>query len=44
VARTTDELTGAWNDWRSGNEDRFGPVPSGLPRIEAPTPPWVRER
>lgn len=43
VARTTDELTGAWRDWHSGNEDRFGPVPSKLQRIEAPVPPWVRE-
>jgi len=43
VARTTDELTGAWRDWQSGNEDRFGPVPSTLQRIEAPVPPWVRE-
>ncbi len=42
VARTTDELTQAWHDWQIGNEDRFGPVPSILERIEAPTPPWVR--
>ena len=42
VARTTDELTEAWHDWQVGNEDRFGPVPSTLARIEAPTPPWVR--
>lgn len=42
VARTTDELTEAWHDWQVGDEDRFGPVPSGLDRIEAPTPPWVR--
>jgi len=44
VARTTDELTEAWRDWKMGNEDRFGPVPSGLERMEAPTPPWIRER
>lgn len=43
VARTTDELTEAWHDWQVGNEDRFGPVPSGLERIEAPTPPWIRQ-
>lgn len=43
VARTTDELTEAWHDWRVGNEDRFGPVPSGLERMEAPTPPWIRD-
>jgi hypothetical protein len=43
VARTTDELTEAWRDWKMGNEDRFGPVPSGLERMEAPTPPWIRE-
>jgi len=41
VARTTDELTEAWHDWQVGNEDRFGPVPSALERIEAPTPPWI---
>jgi hypothetical protein len=43
VARTTEELTEAWHDWNLGNEDRFGPVPSGLRRMEAPTPPWIRE-
>lgn len=43
VARTTDELTEAWHDWSVGNEDRFGPVPTGLDRMEAPTPPWIRE-
>lgn len=41
VARTTDEITTAWHDWETGNEDRFGPVPSSLERIEAPRPPWV---
>ena len=44
VARTTEELTEAWRDWNLINEDRFGPVPSGLRRMEAPTPPWIRER
>jgi redox-sensitive bicupin YhaK (pirin superfamily) len=42
VARTEDEITDAWRDWRDGNDDRFGPVPSALARIEAPTPPWLR--
>lgn len=43
VARTTEELTAAWHDWQVGNEGRFGPVPSGLERIEAPTPPWISQ-
>lgn len=43
VARTQDEITDAWRAWQSGNEDRFGPVPSHLPRIDAPPPPWVRQ-
>lgn len=42
VGRTTDELTQAWRDWQSGDEERFGPVPTGLARIEAPPPPWLR--
>ncbi len=42
VARTTDEITAAWHDWQVGNEDRFGPVPSSLERMEAPRPPWLR--
>jgi len=42
VARTTDEITEAWQDWQTDNEDRFGPVPSGLAPMEAPTPPWIR--
>lgn len=41
VARTTEEITEAWHDWQVGNEDRFGPVPSTLERIEAPKPPWL---
>ena len=44
VARTKEEITEAWQDWDSGNEERFGPVPSGLERIEAPRPPWVTAR
>lgn len=41
VARSTDELTQAWRDWQTGDEERFGPVPTRLERIEAPTPPWI---
>ena len=41
VARNTDEITEAWHDWQVGNEERFGPVPSPLSRIEAPRPPWL---
>jgi redox-sensitive bicupin YhaK (pirin superfamily) len=43
VARTTEEITEAWRDWEIGNEERFGPVPSGLDRMEAPRPPWLRQ-
>lgn len=42
VARTLEEITAAWRAWRDHDEDRFGPVPSGLDRIDAPTPPWIR--
>jgi len=42
VARTKDEITEAWHDWQDHNEDRFGPVPSHLARIDAPTPMWIR--
>lgn len=42
VARTEDEITEAWRDWQDGNEERFGRVPSHLPRIDAPRPPWLR--
>lgn len=42
VARTADEITAAWRAWQSGDEDWFAPVPSHLPRIDAPPPPWVR--
>jgi redox-sensitive bicupin YhaK (pirin superfamily) len=41
VARTRDEITDAWRAWQAHDEDRFGPVPSPLARIEAPTPPWI---
>ncbi len=43
VARTREELTAAWQDWRDHNDDRFGPVPSSLDRIDAPTPLWIRD-
>ena len=43
VARSREELTAAWRDWSEHNDDRFGPVPSSLERIDAPTPIWVRE-
>jgi redox-sensitive bicupin YhaK (pirin superfamily) len=43
VARSRDELTRAWRDWQSNNEDRFAPVPSSLARIDAPKPLWIRE-
>lgn len=43
VARTREEITEAWRDWQRHNEDRFGPVPSELARIEAPAPSWIRE-
>jgi len=42
VARTKEEITDAWEAWDSHDADRFGPVPSDLDRIAAPTPPWVR--
>jgi redox-sensitive bicupin YhaK (pirin superfamily) len=43
VARTREELAVAWRDWESHNDDRFAPVRSRLPRIEAPRPLWVRK-
>ncbi len=41
VARSKDEITAAWRAWQAHDEDRFGPVPSKLGRIDAPTPPWL---
>lgn len=41
VARTLDEITDAWRAWRDHDDERFGPVPSSLERIDAPTPPWL---
>jgi redox-sensitive bicupin YhaK (pirin superfamily) len=43
VARTLDEITDAWQTWRDHDDERFGPVPSKLARIDAPTPPWLRQ-
>jgi redox-sensitive bicupin YhaK (pirin superfamily) len=41
VARSKEELTAAWRSWQSRDTDRFAPVPTSLPRIDAPAPPWV---
>jgi redox-sensitive bicupin YhaK (pirin superfamily) len=41
VARTPEEITEAWQDWQNRDDQRFGPVPSGLARVEAPRPPWL---
>ncbi|HSJ45748.1 MAG TPA: pirin family protein [Euzebyales bacterium] len=40
VGRDRAELTAAWRAWADHDEDRFGPVPSRLDRMEAPAPPW----
>jgi redox-sensitive bicupin YhaK (pirin superfamily) len=42
VARTRQEIDDAYRDW-SQRTDRFGDVESGLDRIDAPRPPWMRE-
>jgi redox-sensitive bicupin YhaK (pirin superfamily) len=41
VARTRDEVTEAWRAWEDADTERFGAVPTALPRIEAPRPPWL---
>jgi quercetin 2,3-dioxygenase len=41
VARTQDELTEAYEAWQAHDTERFGRVPSDLPRIDAPRPPWL---
>lgn len=41
VARTKDEITESWRAWRDHDDDRFGPVPSQLERMDAPRPPWL---
>ena len=43
VARSRDEISQAWRDWQE-RTDRFGDVPSALPRIDAPRPPWLPQR
>jgi redox-sensitive bicupin YhaK (pirin superfamily) len=40
VARSRDEITGAYEQWRTPN-GRFGEVHSSLDRIPAPPPPWM---
>jgi redox-sensitive bicupin YhaK (pirin superfamily) len=42
VARTPEEITDAWRAWQSHDDDRFGPVPSRLARIDAPRLPWLQ--
>ncbi len=39
VARTADEVSAFYSDWRTGAQ-RFGEVDSSLARIPAPPPPW----
>jgi hypothetical protein len=41
VARSKEEITGAWRAWQAHDLDRFGPVSSKLARIDAPPPPWL---
>ena len=43
VARSRDEITGAYEQWRA-EDGRFGEVHSALDRIPAPPPPWLRSR
>lgn len=43
VGRTRDEVAAAVDAWQSPDaEERFGRVPTALPRIAAPVPPWPR--
>lgn len=44
VARSKDEITAAWESWQVRDDDRFGPVPSRLARIDAPRPPWLPDQ
>lgn len=41
VARDQEELTAAFRAWQRRDTDRFGTVDAPLPRIDAPTPPWL---
>ena len=43
VARSRYEITDAWRAWQDNDEGWFGPVPSSLPRIDAPRPFWLKE-
>ena len=43
VARSKVEITQAWRDWQSHDDDRFVPVHSRLDRINAPKPFWVKD-
>jgi redox-sensitive bicupin YhaK (pirin superfamily) len=43
VARSKAELTEAWRSWQDHDTDRFAPVPTRLPRIDAPPPPWAHD-
>ena len=40
VARNRDEITAAYHDWAE-HTDRFTAVPTRIPRIDAPVPPWL---
>ena len=42
VARTTDELSDAYEAWQARDTDRFGEVSAPIERIDAPRPPWLR--
>jgi redox-sensitive bicupin YhaK (pirin superfamily) len=41
VARTHDEIDAARQAWEGRDEDRFGPVATGLARVPAPPTPWT---
>ena len=41
VSFLSDEITDAWRAWQTHDEDRYAAVPSSLPRIDAPPPPWL---
>jgi redox-sensitive bicupin YhaK (pirin superfamily) len=42
VGRTRDEISDAHRAWTDHDTDRFGDVPSPLPRIDTGPPPWGR--
>ncbi len=43
VGRTREEVTEAFEGWQEAQgEERYGRVPSALPRIDAPAPAWYR--